>query len=1240
MKSVPLFRAAAACTLAALGLAGSAPAQFPAVSFNETPVEFAGRADVDGNGLPDVIVIDKVSGTVRVCYQTAAGVFQWDEPKASGIADVTGVTAGRLLATTADAIAVTAPEANRVNLLAPTLGGAVVPTSVFINPIGPVSVAASNLNGTISADDLWVGSALNSAPNSGSFDQFINNPIGTFAFNLNRHLSPGYFDRANNAVVKTSLTGTFAYMERLAASDTLRVLSPGEAGAPVRITLGGLPPGTNAVIAPFNGATYACVLTFQVGDTSFSSRTVSEPVPGTFALSGATNFAVPFPLAQLIVVPTNAAPKLLALSRDGTTAVYFDFNGTTLSAPLDTLTAPAGEQFTGGVALAGFQGFHLLRGPAGDGRSATSRYFKWSGSQGKFADVGGTTFGVAGKRAGSGNVLVFSGEPLVSPSARLVARLNARDWSSGNAPVPPASLNVTGEVDRGAAQGLGGPAAVALGAPPAGSTNVVLNQYRPYLSFFSLSRAEGSSIGEPQVAPNGGLFAKTVQLSFTAPAGMSVYYRDAGGAWVLYVPPGAQPSTNPGDPAYEAWWLTFRPLLRFKNTTLEYYGQVGTKRTPIKSAVFQFSVAPDQLSSLNDGVPDYVKLGLHYNPFQPPPNLGPTEQGSFLNRLLGAAVVDPRRLTPSALNLFVRPMSLNGYSLVTVPSLLAGSVMPDGQPAAGNQIFAYDLGGALLAQGDDTTPPANINAGLRNWNPPFPEPSARLSGLSGEGNGGFTVLATRTNFAIGGTAPAANFPSAVGREMVGLYPLPALPANYFVRPYGGGSDLAEANAWIAGATAFYNANPVPTASTTLDSLDTMAVLALERWLLLRCLERGFLPASYTPPVPDATTPPPMPTNYVSLTGFRAGEAAHPIDDAPAGPVYPTASQLRALQVVPPPGAAYRLADVIGTIQSTLRNSADPDVVNLRAVVNDVYRISSRFANEVRGAFDPPVGALRQFVATGAVPPGYGNKPPASPLPGAPYSALTDPQYTSAMAGLNKLLAAVTARPVATLDLLVRAGSVQPTCTVLDYYPGGAGSVALVNFDGAPFTFPNSFMVAAGTRVAATVYTDLPAGACGPTVEVVDVNGVAQSEIVSIPVPTPYAGSGLLPDDWQLFFFGQLGLDPFASPPGSGLSYLQIYLDGKDPLNPNSYAGLQVLLSSLPQPKAFPMGGGMSQIVFNLPAIYANRFSFQLQTSPDLGGGLFANTPEIFNQTLPGQFETVIPPSGAPRKFWRVGFSLK
>ena len=1243
MKYIPSIRAA----VIGLALCNSrALAQFPTVSFNETAAEFAGRADLDGNGLTDVIIVDKVSGAVRISYQTAAGVFSWDEPKASGIGAVTGVTAGRLLSSTKDALAVTAPTANRINLLTLALGAAVVPQSVFINPVGPKSLIAANLVGTISADDLWIGSALNSSPLTGSFDQFVNNPVGTIGLNANRQTSPGAFDRANAVVVKTGLAGTFAYLEHLAVGDTLRVISPGEAGAPVRISLAALPAESSYLIAPFAGATLANILTWKPGDAIFSSRRVSEPVLGTFSLAAKVNFPLPFSLGQLLLVPTSAtASKLLAISSEGLTAAYFDFDGTTLSNPIEVLTAPAGEQFTGGVALPGFSGFHLLRGAAGDGRTTTSRYLKWSATQGKFTDVGGASFDVIGKRSGSGNVMLFAGEPFVSPTAKLVARLNARDWSSGNP--PPGALNLTGEIYNSGSAGLHSPLAVALGAPPAGATDVLLNQFRPYLSYFSLSRAEGVSIGEPAIMPDGGLYSRTVQISFSVPPGMTVKFRDSQGSWTTYSSPGPQPATSPGDPAYESWWSNFRPLLFFKDTTIQYYGQVGTKRSAIQSVTYQFTTTPGTLSTLNDGVPDYVKIGLHYNPFLPPPNPGVDEQGSFLNHLLGGPgkVTDLRKFTSTALDFYVRPMSLNGYSNTTVPSLLANTPLPDGTKAAGNRVSAFDGGGVFLAGSDETSPaPLPAEApGLRIWNPPFAEPSAKLSGLSGEGNGGYSILATVANFAIGGPFPAVNYPAPVGREMVALFPLPAPKPNFYQRSYTGGNDAAEAAAWTTGAINFYNSTNVPSQTRTLDSLDTMGVLLFERWLLLTCLQRNFLPPNYAPPIPDAITPPAPNPNFLSLTAFRGGEAVHAIGTTLGGAVFPTSEQLREIQISPPPADAYRLTDVIATIQNALRNSADPDIANLRNVVSDVYRISSRFGNESPGAFELPLDALRRFLATGAVSPGYGNKiltpnPPALALPSSPYSSLTNAQYASAIVGMGKVIQQIQARPIDDFNLTVRADSVMPGYTLLDQTYGG-NPVNLVNSDGTQFQFPYAFSLTPGTHVRVTAYTDLPLGPGGTQIEVVDLAGTVGAEVTSIPTTTPLAGDNLLPDDWELFFFGKTGLDPFASPPGSGLSYLQIYLEGKDPLNPASYAGLQVILTSLPQLKIDPMPGGVgSKLSFKIPIQFADKFTFQLQSSSGLGN--FSNTADVVVQTQPGVFEITPTPTNATRQFWRMGFSLK
>jgi hypothetical protein len=267
---------------------------------------------------------------------------------------------------------------------------------------------------------------------------------------------------------------------------------------------------------------------------------------------------------------------------------------------------------------------------------------------------------------------------------------------------------------------------------------------------------------------------------------------------------------------------------------------------------------------------------------------------------------------------------------------------------------------------------------------------------------------------------------------------------------------------------------------------------------------------------------------------------------------------------------------------------------------------------------------------------------APPLLGHPFSTLTNPQLVSAVIGVGKVIAAITPRPRADFDLLVRADTLQPTCTLFDNALGGP-ALSLVRSDGQPFSIPSGFDLPVGTAVRVTAYTDRPIGPCGVVLEVVTLaSGLPALWVTSIPAPPPIAGQNLLPDDWELFFFGTTGIDPFAKPPGSQITYLQLFLDGKDPCNPASFAGLQPVLNALPQPEIFLNPGNQNHTVFfTLPPAYADDFQFQLLASDDLTQGSFLLEPNgTFQQTQPGRFELATPPSTDPKKFWRVGVTLK
>src|SRR5262245_3656723 len=119
---------------------------FGAVS--ETPDEFHGTGDFDGDGRLDLAIVDKVTGVYRLGYGQPNGTNVWVDGRASGIEHVTGLGIGRVLYTTRDALAFTSPDANRVNVFDASMPGmAGQPTNVFLGPLGPNRVVALDIGG-------------------------------------------------------------------------------------------------------------------------------------------------------------------------------------------------------------------------------------------------------------------------------------------------------------------------------------------------------------------------------------------------------------------------------------------------------------------------------------------------------------------------------------------------------------------------------------------------------------------------------------------------------------------------------------------------------------------------------------------------------------------------------------------------------------------------------------------------------------------------------------------------------------------------------------------------------------------------------------------------------------------------------------------------------------------------------------------------------------------------------------
>ena len=186
----------------------------------ETAWELQGSGDFDGNGLLDLIIVDKATGDYRIGYQQTPGVYIWVSARASGIANATGLGLGKLHSLSFDSIALTGPDANRINLLQATnMGIPGEPASVFIGSLGPNVAAVIDIGGPTnsSLDDLYVASIYNGAS---PFRQTLLRNNGTNNLQqLADNSIPYWQERANPVLLNTNAPARLALFDRMAGTN-------------------------------------------------------------------------------------------------------------------------------------------------------------------------------------------------------------------------------------------------------------------------------------------------------------------------------------------------------------------------------------------------------------------------------------------------------------------------------------------------------------------------------------------------------------------------------------------------------------------------------------------------------------------------------------------------------------------------------------------------------------------------------------------------------------------------------------------------------------------------------------------------------------------------------------------------------------------------------------------------------------------------------------------------------------
>ena len=362
MNSRFLVATAAASLTAIVPNLTAAESKLPAFIY-ESPHEFFGSGDFDGDGRADLVFVDKESGKYRLGYQKTAGVFTWVDCRPSGSKGLTGFSIGRLLARNLDAMAFAAPDANQITLVeGASLTAPGKPVTVpFTAALGPSTVVAVDIGGTAAAGllDLYVASIYNSPdPNLATL---LRNDGSQFP-KLGEAVLPGTAARGNRLSLKEGQPELLCVLFNGENGDSFRAENL-SGGKPVEVAaISGLPAGSDYAVGNFRGSPLREFLFYKPGQNSVTVRPVEESTPGQLQFGKGDTFDLGQPVRRVITLQQSAGQRLLVLFGEGQTAGVFDFDGAKAPVPADTLSA-TNDVFTFAASLP--DGLVMFSHPAG-----------------------------------------------------------------------------------------------------------------------------------------------------------------------------------------------------------------------------------------------------------------------------------------------------------------------------------------------------------------------------------------------------------------------------------------------------------------------------------------------------------------------------------------------------------------------------------------------------------------------------------------------------------------------------------------------------------------------------------------------------------------------------------------------------------------------------------------------------------------------------------------------------------
>ncbi|MDB6070619.1 MAG: hypothetical protein JWL81_1790 [Verrucomicrobiales bacterium] len=1122
-----------------------------------TPEELHVQADFDSDGRTDLAIINRADGSFRIGYQMAPGAPAWSASRAGGVPGAAWATTGALLGKPV-CLAIAAPLTNQISLAAaPAADSPVVPVILYATGNGPGGILAADIGGAgnTADDDLLVFTGYNNQPSADRLETIRHTGGGAESFAPLAEIASTTFRAANRVVAKEGGPKYAGLLEGAENAATFRLADLTTGVAVDAASTAGLP-GSGFVSGKFAAGNFHQFIFWRTGASEVVWRPTAALGQNGVQFTAGGSFNAGRPVGSVAVLSGGVALRLLVVASDGESAAVFEFNGAAAQLVTQMDAAP-GQGFTG--AFGGSDGsFTLLTGTAGSGR--TTVWHKWSpaGNSYQSGDAGPMPgHRPAGTRA---NVFLFATEPLVESNPAWISSLNVPEWSSGIAyQGNPATLSAMAATYTGEAGGLGAPSPLLLGPAPTGAAYALGNQIRPDISLASLGNQPAPAGLDVVISPQPGLYAEAVRPTLkSVPANAEVFARVGGGPWT---------------PA-----ASFKPYLTAP-ATVQYYAKLpgSLRRTPIHSAVYQFSVPPLLIDSDQDGVPDFVEKTT----VPADPDLDPNSDE------------DPDQDGYSDLEEFLA--GTNPLDATEHPSFHeenAGSFLVRGTPRPVDGTTGLPGNAAVNVVAEVFTPDGKRLGGdvTKLGVPGLPQPSLNITGLVTES--GMASVISQAVFDIVTADPI----KSRGRELAALVPVPriALPKINYVP--GNGTITQEVAAWKAAALAARNASQPVIVPITPTEHQVLAALLFERWLNATALTRNL--SGVTPG--NVTVFPSRPGEAASrfLTPEEFADLRTRIDGSKPG--WNAASVLASLQAaVVPPGTAA--------------------LTQLRALATDLWRASSLLGvGENAPDYLPPLDVLRAFLRTGQLPAEY-----------AAASTLTALQRDQAWQSIAPLLASLSPRPVATVDLEVTAQTYTGPAPRLKR-ADAPGEVSLLAAEGVPYQLPGSFTLVPGARIRVTGHTDLTDPEYpGDELEVISLS------VILIPVPfSPDADNNLLPDAWDSFFFAGGG-EPMADSDGDGFSNLQELLDGTDPQSASS-KGTQAAKLDPPVIAIDVVPGEDVFLEWDYPAGYKDKIVFHIQSSPDLKSW---NTIQVVPPDANGHYAVMLPAPEDNKTYYRAIMSL-